>query len=254
FAPGRTGRLFTEFALALAGAVLVSGVVALTLSPMMSSVLLRHNPRPNWFDRGMERALTSFTRGYCAALAWSLRHRWLVVLVMVGSAAVTWSVMGSIKRELAPMEDRGVVLAQINAPDGATLEYTNRYARSIERVGESFPEFDRVFANIGSPTVAQGTVFFRAVPWEERQRTTIQMAREMTPRVAGTPGVTAFPSTPPSLGQGFTQRPVNFVIITSESYQNLSQSVRAFQDELAKKPGFLQVYTDVRLNKPEFRL
>jgi multidrug efflux pump len=254
FAPGRTGRLFTEFALALAGAVLVSGVVALTLSPMMSSVLLRHNPRPNWFDRGMERALTSFTRGYCAALAWSLRHRWLVVLVMVGSAAVTWSVMGSIKRELAPMEDRGVVLAQINAPDGATLEYTNRYARSIERVGESFPEFDRVFANIGSPTVAQGTVFFRAVPWEERQRTTIQMAREMTPRVAGTPGVTAFPSTPPSLGQGFTQRPVNFVIITSESYQNLSQSVRAFQDELAKNPGFLQVDTDLRLNKPEFRL
>ncbi|TAH11842.1 MAG: efflux RND transporter permease subunit, partial [Curvibacter sp.] len=254
FAPGRTGRLFTEFALALAGAVLVSGVVALTLSPMMSSVLLRHNPRPNWFDRGMERALTSFTRGYCAALAWTLRHRWLVVLVMVGSAAVTWSVMGSIKRELAPMEDRGVVLAQINAPDGATLEYTNRYARSIERVGESFPEFDRVFANIGSPTVAQGTVFFRAVPWEERQRTTVQMAREMTPRVAGTPGVTAFPSTPPSLGQGFTQRPVNFVIITSESYQNLSQSVRAFQDELAKNPGFLQVDTDLRLNKPEFRL
>nr|WP_315494818.1 efflux RND transporter permease subunit [uncultured Rhodoferax sp.] len=254
FAPGRTGRLFTEFALALAGAVLVSGLVALTLSPMMSSVLLRHNPRPSWFDRGMEHALVSFTNAYSAVLAWTLRHRWLVVLVMVGSGAVTWSVMGSIKRELSPMEDRGVVLAQINAPDGATLDYTNRYARSIEKVGENFPEFDRIFANIGSPTVAQGNVFFRAVPWEERQRTTIEMAREMTPRVAGMPGVTAFPITPPSLGQGFTQRPVNFVIITSESYQNLSQAVRAFQDELAKNPGFLQVDTDLRLNKPEFRL
>ena len=254
FAPGRTGRLFTEFALALAGAVLVSGLVALTLSPMMSSVLLRHNPRPSWFDRGMEHALVSFTKGYGAALAWTLRHRWLVVLVMVGSGVVTWSVMGSIKRELSPMEDRGVVLAQINAPDGATLDYTNRYARSIEKVGENFPEFDRIFANIGSPTVAQGNVFFRAVPWEDRQRTTIEMAREMTPRVAGLPGVTAFPITPPSLGQGFTQRPVNFVIITSESYQNLSQAVRAFQDELAKNPGFLQVDTDLRLNKPEFRL
>nr|WP_315478347.1 efflux RND transporter permease subunit [uncultured Rhodoferax sp.] len=254
FAPGRTGRLFTEFALALAGAVLVSGLVALTLSPMMSSVLLRHNPRPSWFDRGMEHALVSFTNAYSAVLAWTLRHRWLVVLVMVGSGAVTWSVMGSIKRELSPMEDRGVVLAQINAPDGATLDYTNRYARSIEKVGENFPEFDRIFANIGSPTVAQGNVFFRAVPWEERKRTTIEMAREMTPRVAGMPGVTAFPITPPSLGQGFTQRPVNFVIITSESYQNLSQAVRAFQDELAKNPGFLQVDTDLRLNKPEFRL
>ncbi|OYQ41026.1 multidrug transporter AcrB [Rhodoferax sp. TH121] len=254
FAPGRTGRLFTEFALALAGAVLVSGLVALTLSPMMSSVLLRHNPRPSWFDRTMEHALESFTRAYAAALGWSLRHRWIVVLVMVGSGAVTWAVMGSIKRELSPMEDRGVVLAQINAPDGATLDYTNRYARSIEKVGENFPEFDRIFANIGSPTVAQGNVFFRAVPWEERQRTTVEMAREMTPRVSGMPGVTAFPITPPSLGQGFTQRPVNFVIITSESYQNLSQAVRAFQDELAKNPGFLQVDTDLRLNKPEFRL
>jgi multidrug efflux pump len=254
FAPGRTGRLFTEFALALAGAVLVSGLVALTLSPMMSSVLLRHNPRPSWFDRTMERALESFTQGYGTVLAWTLRHRWLVVLVMVGSGAVTWAVMGSIKRELSPMEDRGVVLAQMNAPDGATLDYTNRYARSIEKVGENFPEFDRIFANIGSPTVAQGNVFFRAVPWEERKRTTMEMAREMTPRVSGMPGVTAFPITPPSLGQGFTQRPVNFVIITSESYQNLSQAVRAFQDELAKNPGFLQVDTDLRLNKPEFRL
>jgi len=254
FAPGRTGRLFTEFALALAGAVLVSGLVALTLSPMMSSVLLRHNPRPSWFDRTMERALESFTKGYGTVLAWTLRHRWLVVLVMVGSGAVTWAVMGSIKRELSPMEDRGVVLAQMNAPDGATLDYTNRYARSIEKVGENFPEFDRIFANIGSPTVAQGNVFFRAVPWEERKRTTMEMAREMTPRVSGMPGVTAFPITPPSLGQGFTQRPVNFVIITSESYQNLSQAVRAFQDELAKNPGFLQVDTDLRLNKPEFRL
>ncbi len=254
FAPGRTGRLFTEFALALAGAVLVSRLVALTLSPMMSSVLLRHNPRPSWFDRTMEHALESFTRAYAAALGWTLRHRWIVVLVMVGSGAVTWAVMGSIKRELSPMEDRGVVLAQINAPDGATLDYTNRYARSIEKVGENFPEFDRIFANIGSPTVAQGNVFFRAVPWEERQRTTVEMAREMTPRVSGMPGVTAFPITPPSLGQGFTQRPVNFVIITSESYQNLSQAVRAFQDELAKNPGFLQVDTDLRLNKPEFRL
>ena len=146
------------------------------------------------------------------------------------------------------------VLAQVNAPDGSTLDYTNRYARAIEKVGENYPEFDRVFATIGNPTVAQGNIFFRAVPWEERKRTTQEMAREMTPRVSGMSGVTAFPITPPSLGQGFTQRPVNFVIITSESYQSLSQTVRAFQDELAKNPGFLQVDTDLRLNKPEFRM
>jgi len=254
FAPGRTGRLFTEFALALAGAVVVSGVVALTLSPMLCSLLLRHNPNPGFFDRGMERGLQALTRGYARLLGWTLQVRWLVVLVAIGSGLVSWSVLGDIKRELAPMEDRGVVLAQINGPDGATLEYTNRYATAIERIGEGYPEFDRIFANIGNPSVAQGNVFFRTVPWEERTRTTQELAREMTPRIAGLTGVSAFPITPPSLGQGFTQRPINYVILTSDSYQNLSQVVRAFQDELARNPGFAQVDTDLRLNKPEIKL
>ena len=254
FAPGRTGRLFTEFALALAGAVVVSGVVALTLSPMMCSLLLRHNPKPGFFDRGMERALQALTRGYARLLGWTLKVRWLVVLVAIGSGVVSWSVLGDIKRELSPIEDRGVVVTQVNGPDGATLDYTNRYSRAIERVGESFPEFDKIFSTIGNPTVAQGNIFFRTVPWEQRKRTTLEMAREMTPRVSGLTGVTAFPITPPSLGQGFTQRPINFVIITSDSYQNLAQTVRTFQDELAKNPGFVQVDTDLRLNKPEIRL
>jgi multidrug efflux pump len=254
FAPGRTGRLFTEFALALAGAVVVSGIVALTLSPMLSSVLLRHNPKPSWFDRGMETVLQAITRGYNHTLNWTLRHRWVVLLVMVGSGFVSWFVLGDLKRELSPVEDRGVVVAQINGPDGATLDYTNRYAKAIERIGEGYPEFDRVFATVGNPTVAQGNIFFRAVPWEDRKRTTLEMAREMTPRVSSMSGVTAFPVTPPSLGQGFTQRPINFVIITSDSYQNLAQTVRAFQDELAKNPGFVQVDTDLRLNKPEIKL
>jgi multidrug efflux pump len=254
FAPGRTGRLFTEFALALAGAVVVSGVVALTLSPMMSSLLLKHNPAPSRFDRGMERMLQAVTRGYGHVLDWTLKRRWLVILVMLGSGAVSWVVMGDIKRELSPIEDRGVVLAQVNAPDGSTLEFTNRYAQAIERIGQNYPEFDRVFATIGNPTVAQGNIFFRTKPWEQRTRTTLEMARDMTPRVSGMSGVNAFPVTPPSLGQGFTQRPINFVIITSDSYQNLSQTVRAFQDELAKNPGFVQVDTDLRLNKPEIKL
>ena len=254
FAPGRTGRLFTEFALALAGAVVVSGLVALTLSPMLCSLLLRHNPKPNFFDRGMERVLVTMTAAYARLLGWTLKVRWLVVLVAIGSGVVSWAVLGDIKRELSPVEDRGVIVTQVNSPDGATLEYTNRYARAIERVGESYPEFDRIFLTIGNPTVAQGNIFFRTTPWEERKRTTLEMAREMTPRVSGLTGVTAFPITPPSLGQGFTQRPINFVIITSDSYQNLAQTVRQFQDELAKNPGFVQVDTDLRLNKPEIRL
>ncbi len=254
FSPGRTGRLFTEFALALAGAVVVSGVVALTLSPMMSSLLLRHNPHPTWFDSHMNAGLDWVTATYSRLLGWFLKRRYLVLLVMLASALVSWWALGDLKRELSPLEDRGVVLARINAPDGATLAYTDRYAKSIERIAEDYPEFDRIFSTIGNPTVSQGNIFFRAKPWGERQRTTLEMARSMTPKVSGLAGVTAIPITPPSLGQGFSSRPIEFVIITSESYQNLAQTVRAFQDELAKNPGFVQVDTDLRLNKPEIKL
>ncbi len=254
FSPGRTGRLFTEFALALAGAVVISGLVALTLSPMMSSLLLRHNPHPSWFDRHMESLLERLTRAYSQLLAWVLLRRYLVLVVMVLSGLVTWWTLADLKRELSPLEDRGVVLARVNAPDGATLAYTDRYAKSIERIAADYPEFDRIFATVGNPTVSQGNIFFRAKPWQERQRSTLEMARTMTPRFSGLAGVSATPITPPSLGQGFRSQPIEFVIITSESYQELAKTVRAFQDEMAQNPGFVQVDTDLRLNKPEIKL
>jgi multidrug efflux pump subunit AcrB len=152
FTPGRTGRLFTEFALVLAGAVLVSGFVALTLTPMMCSKLLRHNPKPGRFDRGMERVFNAITRGYAQALAWTLGARWLVVGVMLASGLGSWALLQSTKQELAPMEDRGVVIANINGPDGATMAYTQRYAESIERIAAGYPELDRIFSISGNPT------------------------------------------------------------------------------------------------------
>jgi multidrug efflux pump len=268
FTPGRTGRLFVEFALALAGAVLVSGFVALTLTPMMCSKLLKHNPKPNWFDRTMERWLTGMSNGYERALrwvvsarssrgglaGWVLQARWLVLLVMLASAGgIAW-VWPTMKKELSPLEDRGVILASVNAPDGSTLEYTNRYSQVIERMGSTFPEFDRVFGSIGNPTVSQASVVLRATPWEERTRTTLELARELGPRVVGLPGVSAFVITPPSLGQGFRERPVNFVIQTSDSYENLNRVTRQFLDEMAKNPGIVQPDVDLRLNKPELRI
>jgi multidrug efflux pump len=254
FTPGRTGRLFAEFALALAGAVVVSGFVALTLSPMMSAKLLRHQDKPSRFDRRMEGLLSGLTASYGRALAWALQRRLWVVAVMLASAVGSAYLFSTTKQELAPLEDRGVILINVSGPDGATLAYTQRYAEAIEQIGQTYPEFDRIFSNIGNPTVAQGNIFFRAVPWDERERSTQELAREITPKVAGLPGVSAFPITPPSLGQGFRQRPINFVVVTSDSYENLSKVMRRFQDELAKHPGFVQVDTDLRLNKPEVRM
>ena len=254
FTPGRTGRLFVEFALALAGAVVVSGFIALTLSPMMCSRLLRHNPKPGIFDRTMERWLTALSNGYENLLRRVLTMRWVVLLGMAIVVTAIAMILPGMKSELAPMEDRGVVLNVINAPDGATMAYTDKYATAIESIGNSYPEFDRVFVVIGNPTVSQANVTLRAVDWDERKRTTLEIARELQPKVNALPGVNAFPITPPSLGQGFRERPVNFVILTSESYENLNQVTRQFLDEIAKNPGIQGADVDLRLNKPELRI
>ena len=251
FTPGRTGRLFVEFALTLAGAVIVSGFVALTLSPMLCSKLLRHKPNPNFFDRFIEGGLTRLTRAYVGALQWVLGHRWIVLLVMVSSGAVSWWLFSTAKRELSPMEDRGVIMAVVNSPDGATLDYTAKYLLAIERITADYPEIDRTFAVSGNPSVSQGIAVLRTVDWEERDKSTLQIARELQSKMAGLPGVTARPATPPSLGQGFREVPVNYVIMTSDSYANLSNVAQQFLAEMARNPGFVNPDTDLRLNKPE---
>ena len=254
FTPGRTGRLFVEFALTLAGAVIVSGFVALTLTPMMCSKLLRHEPNPTWFDRGMERVLVAITRGYEVILRWVLGQRWIVLIVMLACGGGSAWLYTNARSELAPLEDRGVILTSVNAPDGSTLEYTARYLRAIERITSDYKEFDRTFVVAGNPTVAQGSVVLRAVPWEEREKSTLQIARELGPRAGGLPGVNAFVITPPSLGQGFRERPINFVIVTSDSYENLSRVAQAMVAEMARNPGLVAPDVDLRLNKPELFL
>jgi multidrug efflux pump len=276
FTPGRTGRLFVEFALALAGAVVVSGFVALTLSPMMCSLLLKHNPSPNWFDRTMEKVLTGTTNGYSKLLRWIvttgydtqyqitgflasfkrtfLNTRWIVLGVMAICAYSIFIILPNMKRELSPLEDRGVILAVVNAPDGSTLDFTSKYVNEMEKMGMKYKEFDRIFVTAGNPTVSQANVFYRAVDWNERKKTTLELAREMQPSFGRLAGVTAFPITPPSLGQGFRERPINFVLVTSESYQNLNAVTRQFMDEIGKNPGFLTPDIDLRLNKPELKI
>jgi multidrug efflux pump len=170
FTPGRTGRLFTEFALTLAGAVVVSGFVALTLTPMMCSKLLRHNPHPGRFDRGMEGVLVAITEGYASLLRWTLERRWTVMIVMALAAASAGWLFTHLKSELAPLEDRGVIFTSVSAPDGSTLAFTQRYLDEIDRIARAEPEFDRVFAVAGQPTVAQGFSVLRTVDWGERSR------------------------------------------------------------------------------------
>ena len=254
FTPGRTGRLFSEFALTLAGAVLVSGFVALTLTPMLCSKLLRHNPKPGRFDRGMEAALLKITGLYTRALTWSLSRRWLLVLVMLASAGGSWYLFSTSKSELSPLEDRGVIAMPIRAPDGATLEYTARYLDVLERITSQYPEFDRRFLFMGGGQVSTAFGVLRTVDWEDRTVSTAELARKLLPQFIGLPGVSVFPVTPPSLGQGFRERAINFVLVSGDSYQNMARVGQAMIAEMQKNPGIVQPDSDLQLNKPEIFL
>ncbi|MDD2665003.1 MAG: efflux RND transporter permease subunit [Dechloromonas sp.] len=251
FMTGRTGKLFIEFALTLAGAVLVSGFVALTLSPMMCSLLLRHEEKHGRAFLAIERFLVWLNSGYRRVLTASLERRWIVIAGFVAVAASCGLLLKALKSELAPVEDRGIIFGMFVAPEGATLDYTERYARQIEAVYGQIPEMDRYFIVAGNPTVSQGISILGLTDWKERTRRSPDIARELFPKFAAIPGVMAFPITPPSLGQSPRERPVNFVIATSASYEELQQVTQQFLAELAKNPRLTNVDTDLKLNKPE---
>ncbi|HMV06823.1 MAG TPA: efflux RND transporter permease subunit [Accumulibacter sp.] len=251
FMTGRTGKLFVEFALTLAGAVLVSGLVALTLSPMMCSLLLRHETRHGRAYVWVEGILDGLTRGYRRLLTAALARRWLVMLAFFLVAAANWFLLAALKSELAPTEDRGVIIGVFLGPEGATLDYTDRYARQLEGIYAATRDVERYFVVAGNPTVSQGISFVGLVDWNARQRSSPAVVKELFPQFMGIPGVLAFPVLPPSLGQSPRERPVNFVIVTSASYAELNRVTGQILDEVAKNPGFVNVDTDLKLNKPE---
>ncbi len=272
FTPGRTGRLFVEFALALSGAVIVSGFVALTLSPMMCSRLLRHDTRHGALYNAIERFLLAVKRGYERALHWLLEprragvrlgagglrvfdtNRGLVLLVIAALvASIAWF-NAHIKRELAPVEDRGTVLAIFSGPEGASIDYTARFGAQIEPIARSVPEIDRIFVVSGVPTATQGISFLRLQPWDERSRHVRDIARELAPQFASIPGILAFPVVPPALGQGFRETPVNFVIISGDPYEKIQEVVNRVLADIATNPGLQGVDTDLRLNRPELKV
>src|SRR4029453_4995160 len=145
----------TEFAWALAGAVLVSGFVALSLSPMMCSKMLRHQERHNILYRMIERGIVALTNGYRRALAVTLGARWLVVLGGLLIAGSSYFLFTTLKSELSPVEDRGVFMGIGLAPEGSTLDFTDHYAQQIEALYKEVPEIKQYFVVTGYPVVSQ---------------------------------------------------------------------------------------------------
>ncbi len=254
FATGRTGRLFIEFALALAGAVVVSGFVALTLSPMMCSQILRHQAKHGAVYNAIERFFVGLTEGYRKMLDRALHHRVMVVLAGCVVAAASAGLLLTLKSELAPTEDRGVIFGIVSGPEGATIRYTARYIEQIEKFYEGVPERASVFGVGGFPTVADGLAIMRLKPWDERERKQQDISKELQPKFFGLPGVFAFPANPPSLGQSPREKPLQFVLLTQTSYEELQRMVERMTTAMAKNPGLVNVDSDLKLNTPEIRV
>ena len=254
FQTGRTGRLFIEFALALAGAVLVSGFVALTLSPMMCSKLLKHETKHGKFYTVTERWLQNLIQGYERALDSALHHRIYVIVaaVLVGFASVVLGL--ALRQELSPTEDRGVIFGFVSAPEGSTVRYTAENLKKLEEIYRTVPEVSKFNALAGFPTVADGIAIARLKPWDERTRKQQEITQALAPEFNKIPGVRAFPTNTPSLGQSPRSRPVEFVIMSQAPFEVLQKYVDAVIAEASKNQGLQNLDSDLRLDKPELKV
>jgi multidrug efflux pump len=247
--------LFIEFALTLAGAVLISGFTALTLSPMMCSKLLKHEKKHGRaFEMG-EKILRGLDNGYHATLASVLRHRWITLAT--GAAIVTAMVVLqlSLPDELAPTEDQGAVVGFATAPEGATLEYTNRYALQMEKAYEELvPEVVDRFVVVGFNGVTNAITFVRLKSWDERERSAPQIAQTLFPAFMNIPGVLAFPFTPPPLGQRDFGQPLRFIVQTTGTWDELDDIVERLLTRMRDNPNLTNPDTDLKLNKPELKI
>ncbi len=257
FMQGTTGKLFTEFAWTLAGAVLVSGFVALTLSPMMCAYLLKaHSPqqRHSRLYNLIERGLEGLNQGYGRLLQRVLRAWWLVLVVLAAMLALcAWLFLG-LRSELAPTEDTGTIVGSINGPDGATLGFTSRYAKQLEEAYASIPEANRYMVIVGFPTVAQGLSFMKLEDWDDRERSQFEIRDELLPKLQDIPGVRAFPINRPPLGQSARNQPVNFVIRSSLEYAELQPYVEQLLAEVRDYPGLESLDSDLKLNTPQLKV
>lgn len=280
-AEGRTGKLFTEFALALAGAVLVSGFIALSLTPMLCSRLLKGHQKSGEHHAHVD---PSYVRYYRRWLQGALRHRRIVLgtagfsllftlalflgagsLVTLASfghwkpqpqgAGYVSTLIGGLPRDLAPTEDRGFFIGFGMAPEGATIDYVTRYANMLEKIYETIPERRMHFVVAGVPVTNQMLSFVRMQDWGTSGRRPIQaVADSVRGQMFGVPGLMAFPILPPSLGQRATATPVSFIIQTTASWDDLNTMVQQVLGKAYQYPGLINLRSDLQLNKPELRV
>ena len=253
FQGGLTGALFTEFAFTLAGAVTVSGIVALTLSPMMCSKFLNADDMHSGFAQNIDRTFEKVHKRYLAILHGAL-DTWQVLIVMAAILLVLLVVMFKMSQsELAPEEDQGIVISQIVGPPTSTSDQMLTYADQIYQIAKTMPEYQQMFQITGVPTINSGIGGVLFKNWDERIRSAKQIQIDLQKKwntIAGARvAAFQFPALPGSAGL-----PVQFVISTTEPYQNLNLVSQQVLDKARAWGKFYFVDADLKVDKPQATL
>jgi len=244
---GLTGALFREFAFTLAGAVVVSGVVALTLSPMMGSKLLRSGDTERGFAGIVNRRFESVRNLYSRLLDGTLKYRPVVLTLWAIVAVLMIPFYMFSQRELAPAEDQGVVFGVIQSAPNATLDQTNLFTQQVYDVYHSFPESASVF-QITNPNGGFGGMVTK--PWSQRTKTTQQLLLESSGALSKISGVRVIPLTPPPLPGG-GNFPVDFVIASAAEPEQVSQLAEQIVKKAMASGIFIFADTDVKFDQPQ---
>ncbi len=251
FTQGLTGDIFREFAFTLAGAVLISGFVALTLSPMMCAYLLRPHGKMNRYqvrlEQGFERLFNAYRRFLYSAL--KKRHWVLVGFVVLGAIGV--ALFLSLKQELAPVEDSGVVMTMLSTPTGSSFHYTDAHVQEAVRVLESIPEKNGVVSVAGFPTATQGIIFTRLKEWDERSRSQTEIIDSIQGQLVSIPGVRAFAINIPPISSTGGNNPIQMVVQLSGSYLDLANIMANLVEQLQKYPGLNSVESSLKMDSQQ---
>ena len=244
---GLTGALFREFAFTLAGAVIVSGVVALTLSPMMGAKLLRAGDTDRGYAGWVNRRFESVRNAYSRTLAGTLRFRPVVLVLWALVAILTVPFYMFSQRELAPTEDQGFFFGIVQASANSTLDQTKLYTAAIHDVYRSLPESDSIF-QITYPTAGFGGMTTK--PWSERTKTTEQLVMETMGPLSKIPGIRVIPIVPPPLPGG-GDFPVDFVIASAAEPQQLSELANRLVAKAFASGMFIFADADLKFDQPQ---
>ncbi|MCC5835452.1 MAG: efflux RND transporter permease subunit [Opitutales bacterium] len=258
FLGGMTGFLFREFGMTLAGAVIISSFIALTLTPMLSSRLLKAKQH-GWFYRKTEPFYKKLNFYYRESLETVLQHRWLAGVIMVVCFGAIGLFYQTLPRELAPLEDRGLLVVRVTGPEGTNFDYMSTVMDTVDqKIREAAPEVEATLS-VTSPGFGAATTtntgFARVVlpPSENRERSQAQIAASISQALRGIPEADIFVSQPPTLRVGGRGLPVQFVV-QNPNFDQLKDVLPDFLEAARERPEFGIVDIDLRFNRPELRV